>query len=107
MKEVKYYPYSHIGELADVDLKEITHMLLCMQILEINDNPNTVPMCGCLTASEAFRKTERELFKKYFKDKIYFKDGVSHYMLEITDEFVKFVVDRVEKVGELYNVHFK
>ena len=51
-------------------------------------------------------KLEKELYAKFFKDYFYFKDGTSHYDLLITDEFIEFVKDRIEKVGELYNVHF-
>lgn len=106
-KEIKYYPYNQIGPLSNADTKAITNMLFCMQIMEINSNPDTIPMYRCVTVSEHFRRTERELFNKYFKDVFYFKDGTSKYRLEITDEFVKFVKDRIEKVGDLYNVHFK
>lgn len=106
-EEIKYYPYEHIGRLVNADTKEITHMLFCMDIMEINDNPDTIPMYKCLTVSERFRRTERKLFKKYFKDVFYFKDDKAQYRLEITDEFVNFIIDRIEKVGDIYNVHFK
>ena len=105
-ENIKYYPYNQIGKLTNADTKKITHMLFCMQIMEINNNPDTVPMYKCLTVSEHFRRTERELFKKYFNDVFFFHDGQARYRLDITEEFVKFVIDRIEKVGDIYNVHF-
>lgn len=106
-ERIKYYPYNKIGELARANTKEITHMLVCMMILEINDNPDTISMYRKLSVTPRFRVAEKENYKKFFRERFYFKNGIEQYALEITDEFVRFVVDRIEKVGELYNVRFK
>jgi hypothetical protein len=106
-EKIKYYPYKKIGELARADTKAITSMLMCMMILEINDNPDTISMYRKLSVTTRFRATERENYKKFFRERFYFENGREQYALEITDEFVKFVVDRIEKVGEIYNVRFK
>lgn len=106
-ESVKYYPYNKIGELARADTKAITSMLMCMMILEINNNPDTVPKYRNLAVTTSFRVTEKENYKKFFRERFYFRNGREHYALEITDEFVKFVVDRIEKVGDTYNVRFK
>lgn len=104
--EIKYYNIKHLGQLVNADHPSVIHMLFCMEILEINDNPDTVPKYGNLAATVQFRRREKELYAKFFKDYFYFKDGTSHYDLLITNEFIEFVKDRIEKVGELYNVHF-
>lgn len=106
-EEVKLYKLSQLGNLVNADHLDVLHMLDCMRMFEINRNPNTVPMYGQFTVSEHFRRTEKELFKKFFRDRNYFKDGEAKYELLITDAFIEYVKDRIEKVGEIYNVHFK
>ena len=107
MEEVQYYPYKQIGKLANAELHKITHMLMCMMILEVNEDPDTISMYQQLSVTPKFRATEKENYKKFFNEKFYFKDGKEHYALEITDNFVEFVIDRIEKVGEIYDVQFK
>ena len=105
--EIRYYNINHLGRLVNADHLSVIQMLYCMEILETNDNPDTVPKYGNIAATVQFRRKEKELYKRFFFDHFYFKDGTSHYELLITDEFVEFVKDRIEKVGELYHVHFK
>jgi hypothetical protein len=78
-----------------------------MMILEVNNDPDTLSKYGKLSVSVQFKVKERENYKRFFRERFYFDKGKEHYMLEITDEFVAFVVDRIEKVGEIYNVKFK
>lgn len=104
--EVVYYELKHLGRLVNANHLEVISMLYRMKIFEINENPDTVPMCGNLTVTEEFRRKEKELFGKYFKDRFFFKDDVCNYELLITKDFVEFVKDRIEKVGDIYNVHF-
>ena len=105
-EEVVYYKLNQLGGLVNANHLDVISMLRCMQILENNQNPDTVPMYGKLTASEKFRIQQTVLFKKYFKDRLFFVDGVCQYELLITKDFVEFVKDRIEKVGDIYNVRF-
>ena len=107
MEEIRYYPYKQIGKLVNADVRKVTHMLMCMMILEINDDPDTISMYRQLSVTAKFRATEKENYKKFFNERFYFQDGREHYSLEITDAFVAVVIDRIEKVGEHYNVQFK
>lgn len=104
--EVVYYKLNQLGVLVNANHLDVIAMLRCMRILENNKNPDTVPMYGNLTASDEFRITERELFQKYFKDRFFFKEGICQYELLITKEFIEFVKEKIEKVGDVYNVRF-
>lgn len=105
--EIKYYPYNCIGELANAETGRITQMLFCMMILEVNNDPNTMSKYGKLSVSVQYKVKERENYKRFFRERFYFDKGKEQYSLEITDEFVEFIIDRIEKVGEIYNVKFK
>ena len=35
MEEIQYYPYKQIGKLVNAEVRKVTHMLMCMMILEI------------------------------------------------------------------------
>lgn len=106
-EERKYYPYVYITRFINIDLDELTRFLYQLQIFEVNKNPATGSMYGKTTVCETFRRKEKELFELYFKDFFLFEDGTERYVLGITDEFIEFVKDKIEKVGDIYNVHFK
>ena len=40
-EEIRYYPYKMIGELVNADTARVTHMLKAMQILAVEENPDT------------------------------------------------------------------
>ena len=105
---IKYYPYKMIGELVNADTASITYMLKAMQILSIEENPDTTCKYRKLCVDYDFRRLNRDdLYPRYFRERFVFKNGKQHFIFEITDEFVEFVKDRIEKVGCLYNVQFK
>jgi len=105
--EIRYYPYNMIGELVNADTESVTNMLKSMGILAIEENPNTTVKLGKLCVNIKFRARERELYALYFRERFIFKRGRQHFIFEITDEFVEFVKDKIEKEGCLYNVQFK
>ena len=105
--EIRYYPYNMIGELVNANTDSITDMLKAMEILTIENNPATTVKLGKLCVDIRFRARERELYALYFRERFIFKNGRQHFIFEITDEFVEFVKDRIEKVGCLYDVQFK
>jgi hypothetical protein len=108
MEEVQYYPYKMIGELVNADTVRVTHMLKAMQILTVEDNPDTACKLGHLCVDiEYKRENFNDLYPRYFRERFIFRNGRQHFIFEITDEFVEFVKDRIEKVGCLYNVQFK
>jgi hypothetical protein len=79
-----------------------------MQILEVENNPDTTCKYRKLCVAYEFKRLHREdLYPKYFREYFIFKNGKQHFIFEITDEFVEFVKDRIEKVGCIYNVQFK
>ena len=105
---IKYYPYKMIGELVNADTASITYMLKAMQILAIEENPDTTCKYRKLCVDYEFRRLNRDdLYPRYFRERFIFKNGKQHFIFEITDEFVEFVKDRIEKVGCLYDVQFK
>jgi hypothetical protein len=107
-KELVYYPYDAIEELVNADKSDVTNMLFAMQILTVEDNPNTTCKLGKLCVDIRFRAKHRnDLYPRYFRETFYVKNGRQHFLFEITNEFVDFVKDRIEKVGCLYNVQFK
>jgi hypothetical protein len=106
-EEIKYYPYDQLGDMVNADIRNVTQMLLCMMVLEVNDDPNTLSKYGKLSVALQYKIKERENYKKFFRERFYMERGKERYALEITDEFVDFVIDRIEKVGELYHVKFK
>jgi hypothetical protein len=107
-EEVRYYPYSMIGELVNADKGRITYMLKAMQILAVEENPNTTCKMGKLCVHIDFKREHfNDLYPKYFREYFDYKNGRQYFIFEITDEFVEFVKDRIEKVGCLYNVQFK
>lgn len=107
-EEVRYYPYKMIGELVNADTARVTHMLKAMQILAVEENPDTACKYRKLCVDYDFRRLNRDdLYPRYFRESFVFKNGRQHFIFEITDEFVEFVKDRIEKVGCLYNVQFR
>lgn len=107
-KELVYYPYEMIGELVNADKADITNMLFAMQILAVEENPNTTCKLGKLCVDIKFRAKHRyDLYPRYFREAFIKKQGKEYFVFEITNEFVEFVKDRIEKVGCLYNVQFK
>ena len=107
-EEIRYYPYSMIGELVNADKARVTHMLFAMQILTREDNPNTTCKLGKICVDIRFRAMHNhDLYPKYFREYFTQRNGKEYFVFEITDEFVEFVKDRIEKVGCLYNVQFK
>ena len=107
-EEIRYYPYKMIGELVNADTARVTHMLKAMQILAVEENPDTTCKYRKLCVDYEFRRLNRDdLYPRYFRESFVFKNGRQHFIFEITDEFVEFVKDRIEKVGCLYNVQFK
>lgn len=108
MEEIQYYPYKMIGELVNADTVRVTHMLKAMQILAVEENPDTACKLGHLCVDiEYKRENFNDLYPRYFRERFIFRNGRQHFIFEITDEFVEFVKDRIEKVGCLYNVQFK
>ena len=107
-KELIYYPYNMIEELVNADKADITNMLFAMQVLAVEDNPNTTCKYGKLCVDIKFKaRHKNDLYPLYFRESFIFKNGKQHFIFEITNEFVEFVKDRIEKVGCLYNVQFK
>ncbi len=107
-EEIRYYPYKMIGELVNADTASVTHMLKAMQILAVEENPNTTCKLGKLCVNIKFRSMHRnDLYPRYFREYFDYKNGREYFVFEISDEFVEFVKDRIEKVGCLYNVQFK
>lgn len=107
-EEIRYYPYKMIGELVNADTGRVTHMLKAMHILAVEDNPDTTCKYRKLCVDYDFRRLNRnDLYPRYFRESFVFRNGRQQFIFEITDEFVEFVKDRIEKVGCLYNVQFK
>lgn len=107
MEERKYYPYKMIGELVNADNDSVIEMLKAMDILSVEKNPDTTVKLGKICVNIKFRAREKELYKLYFREYFIFKNGKQHFIFEITDEFVEFVRDIIEKEGCMYNVQFK
>lgn len=108
MKEIRFYPYKMLGELVNADTERVIQMLKSMRILAVEDNPNTTCKYRKLCVDYDFRRLNRDdLYPRYFRERFVFKNGRQHFIFEISDEFVEFVKDKIEKEGCLYNVQFK
>lgn len=107
-KGIRYYPYNMIGELVNADTVSVTRMLKGMHIIDVEDNPDTTCKYKKLCVHYEFKCLNKDdLYPRYFRESFVFKNGRQQFIFEITDEFVEFVKDRIEKVGCLYNVQFK
>ena len=107
-EEIRYYPYNMIGELVNADTIDVTDMLKGLHIIDVEDNPDTTCKYRKLCVHYEFKcQNKDDLYPRYFRERFVFKNGKQHFVFEITDEFVEFVKDRIEKVGCLFNVQFK
>lgn len=102
----RYYPYKELGELLNAPLSGITAMLTTKHVLEVCQNVSSGPKYRKLCVSREYKLNEPENYEKYFRERFYYERGKERYILEISDTFIKFIKELIEKEGEKHGVRF-
>lgn len=102
----RYYPYKQIGELVNAPTSGITTILSKKRILEVCHNPSSGPKYQKLCVTVEYKLNEAENYEIYFRERFCYERGKERYILEISDRFVEYIKELIEKEGEKYGVRF-